>query len=319
MLDALAGGALADGTHSLVLTATDAAHNIATETVMFTLLTHLAAPSLAVAPSDQTTNATTTDASAVTLVGQTGAGNTVLLPATGAVTIADTSGAFRFTGVPVANGANPIDAQAIDAADNTSTGTLDVQLVAPTGADPVLTWNQLTLQAIATDADAPTVASRALAMESLSVYDAVAAIDGTPGFLVNLTAPAGASAAAAVAEAADQVLDNLYPAQTATFDAQLATDLAGIADGQAKTDGIALGQAAARTIIALRATDGSQATVNDPGSTAVGQREPTAPGFANAVTPQWIDVTPFAMTSPDQFQPGAAAGEIDGAAYAAAK
>ncbi len=67
----------------------------------------------------------------------------------------------------------------------------------------------------------------------------------------------------------------------------------------------------------MRANDGSQATVIDNGSTAVGQWQPTAPGFANAVTPQWANVTPFAMTSPDQFQaPPPPA--LTSAAYAAA-
>ena len=75
------------------------------------------------------------------------------------------------------------------------------------------------------------------------------------------------------------------------------------ADGQAKTDGIALGQAAAQAIIALRANDGSQTPSSTKGSTAVGQWQPTAPGFANAVTPQWANVTPFALNSPDQFLP----------------
>ena len=241
-----------------------------------------------------------------------------MLAATGATTIANTTGAFQFSNVPLAVGANPLQVQAIDPADNTSDGALGVQrAVASGGSDPVLQWNQLTLQAIATDADAPTVASRALAMESLAVYDAIAAIDGTPGYLVNLTAAADASASAAVAEAADQVLDDLYPAQTTTFNAQLTASLAAIASGQAKTDGIALGQAAAQAIIALRANDGSQTTVSDPGSSAVGEWQPTAPGFANAVTPQWSDVTPFALNSSDQFLPPPPPA-IGSAAYAAA-
>jgi hypothetical protein len=97
-------------------------------------------------------------------------------------------------------------------------------------------------------------------MESLAVYDTISAIDGTPGYLVNLTAPADTSPEAAVAAAADRILDDLYPAQAASFDAQLATELAAIPDGQGKTDGVSFGNAVANAIIALRANDGSNST-----------------------------------------------------------
>jgi hypothetical protein len=120
-----------------------------------------------------------------------------------------------------------------------------------------------------------------------------------------------------VAEAADTVLDYLYPAQAATFDAQLGAALAAIPDGQSKTDGIALGQQVAQEIIALRANDGSSNTVTDNGSTAVAQWQPTAPGYATAVTPQWANVTPFALESSGQFLPPPPPA-LDSAAYAAA-
>ena len=267
-LASLAGGTLPDGDNSLVLLATDAAGNAASQTIDFRLLTQIAVPMLALASADQTTNATTTDASAITLVGQAGPGDTVLLVSTGATTVANTAGTFQFDNIPLSVGDNQIEVQASDLANNTSGDTLTVQATAPSGGtDPVLQWDQITLQAITTDADAPTVASRALAMESLAVYDAVSAIDGTPGYLVNLTAASDASAPAAVAEAADQVLDYLYPAQAAAFDAQLAVSLSVIPAGQARFDGIALGAEAAQAIIALRANDGSQTTVTDNGVT----------------------------------------------------
>jgi hypothetical protein len=100
-------------------------------------------------------------------------------------------------------------------------------------------------------------------MESLAVYDAISAIDGTSGYLVNLKAPADASPNAAVAAAADTILDDLYPAQAASFDAQLAADLAAISDGQSKTDGIAFGQGVANAIIALRANDSSNVNTTE--------------------------------------------------------
>ena len=273
---------------------------------------------LAAADQAGTASQPATDASLVSLVGQTGPGDTVLLVTTGATTLASNSGAFRFDDVPISMGANTLTVQATNSSGNSSDYTLTVEGQAPASVpDPVLQWNQIALQAIALDADSPTVASRALVMESLAVYDALAAIDGTPGYLVNLTAPSDASAAAAVAEAADQVLDYLYPAQAASFDAQLSLALSAIPSGQTQFDGIALGAEAAQAIIALRANDGSQTTVTDDGSTTPGQWRPTGSGFGNAVTPQWANVTPFALTSPSQFLPPPPP-DMTSAAYAAA-
>jgi hypothetical protein len=171
------------------------------------------------------------------------------------------------------------------------------------------------LQAIKTDASMPTFASRALAMESLAVFDAVSAVDGTPGYLLNMTAPADSNANAAVAQAAHDVLAWLFPAQKATFDAALASTLGAIPNGQGKSDGIALGATVAAQIIALRANDGWDANVIDDGSTAVGQWRPTAPGFMPAADPQWGNVTPFALTSPNQFLP-AGPPDLSSQAYA---
>jgi hypothetical protein len=99
-----------------------------------------------------------------------------------------------------------------DGSTTSTTSTMSVPALGPV-TDPVLRWDQATLKAIATDASTPPFASRALAMESLAVYDTVTGIDGGHGYLVNMTAPSGASADAAVAAAADTILDYLYPAQ----------------------------------------------------------------------------------------------------------
>jgi hypothetical protein len=321
LLARIDGGSLPDGAHTLHLDTVDTAGNSTKLDVDFSLeTTPPPAPIFNLAASDQVGTPVNPEAQSgrVTLVGQTGPGDTVTLTATGETTLANTTGAFQLTNVALVQGPNPLTVTATDFAGNTSSFSLTVQGLAPTSApDPVLQWNQTTLQAIATDADAPTVASRALAMESLAVYDAISAIDGTPGYLIKVTARADASADAAVAAAADTMLDNLYPAQAANFDAQLAADLAAIPAGQGKSDGVALGVEVAKDIIALRANDGSSNTVIDNGSTAVGQWRPTAPGFANAVTPQWADVTPFALESPDQFLPPPPPA-LDSAAYAAA-
>ena len=85
-------------------------------------------------------------------------------------------------------------------------------------------------------------------MVQAAVFDAVNAIEGTPAYYVNITASRGASIEAAVDFAAHDVLGHLFPAQQAAFDALLASRLALVADGQAKTDGETVGQEAGDAI-----------------------------------------------------------------------
>ena len=187
----------------------------------------------------------------------------------------------------------------------------------PSGGDTVLQWDSVARAAIANDASAPPVGARALAIESLAVYDTTRAIAGLPGYSVTSAAPAGALPQAAVAAAANAVLDALYPAQAAVFDAVLSLTLGSIANSQGKTDGIALGRTIAAKELALRGNDGSAATPVSVGGTAVGQWRPTGPGYTPGLDPQYANVMPFAMTSPTQFTPGAAP-DLTSFAYATA-
>ena len=101
--------------------------------------------------------------------------------------------------------------------------------VPPSGSpNEAIVWNEIMLQAVASTATGPPVATRAMAIESLAVFNAVSAIEGAPGYLVSLTAPEGASAVAAAAQAAHDALILLFPTQSAVFDAQLAVSLGAI-------------------------------------------------------------------------------------------
>src|SRR5262245_56708420 len=88
---------------------------------------------------------------------------------------------------------------------------------APSISSPneAIVWNEIMLQAIALSSSGPPVASRAMAIESLAVFNAVSAIEGTPG-------DEGASSVAAAAQAAHDALVHLFPVQQPMFDAQLA-------------------------------------------------------------------------------------------------
>ena len=188
-------------------------------------------------------------------------------------------------------------------ADNVIATKVQPDPVPSTTPNEAIVWNEIMLQAIALTGMSPPFATRAMAIESLAVFNAVSAIEGTPGYLVSLTAPEGASAAAAAAQAAHDALVVLFPSQSALFDAQLVVSLGAIADGQSETDGIAVGAQAAADMIALRAGDGWNVSAPYTPGTDPGMWQPTPPANAAAAAPQWADLEPFALLSPDQFQP----------------
>jgi hypothetical protein len=173
----------------------------------------------------------------------------------------------------------------------------------PSG-DMVIQWNDIMRDAIRTAGTSATAASRVGAITHAAVYDSVNALDRTHEvYLVDALAHPKASREAAVAAAAHRALVGLYPAQAAALDARLIASLATIPDGKAEDDGVALGRSVADQILALRQNDGS-GVVLPPyhGAPGPGQWRSTSPS-APGQLPQWADVTPFAMTSPDQFRP----------------
>jgi hypothetical protein len=176
--------------------------------------------------------------------------------------------------------------------------------VVPT-ADMVIQWNDAVREAIRVAATPATSASRIMAITHAAVYDAVNALDRTHEvFLVDAIAHPQASREAAVAAAAHRVLVNFYSAQVGTLDAKLTASLATITDGKAEDDGVALGRYVADQILALRQNDGSGVVLPPyTGNTAVGQWRPTPPANLPGLAPHWPDVTPFAMTSGNQFRP----------------
>ena len=159
----------------------------------------------------------------------------------------------------------------------------------------------------------PQVSALHLAMVHGAVYDAVNAIDGGhQPYLAGLPAASpSASQEAAVATAAHHVLVGLgigpVPALPQVvrdrLDALYADALAGIADGAAKTDGIAAGAAAAAAD-AGRAdppTAGTSRSRSRPALEA-GQWRPAPPGLGSDPFAWVANVQPFVLESPSQFQ-----------------
>jgi hypothetical protein len=176
-------------------------------------------------------------------------------------------------------------------------------------ADAVLDWNAIAVDTAVANGQNPFAQARYAAIVQLAVFEAVNAITGDyRPYLGTIVAPHGASAKAAAIEAAYRVLSTYFPGSASTvLDPALAKSLASIPDGNAKSDGIATGDAAASALIALRANDGSApAQFKIPGPAVPGewQATPSCPivnGIAVGIAFQWQNITPFGIPSASAF------------------
>jgi hypothetical protein len=178
--------------------------------------------------------------------------------------------------------------------------------------DPVADWNAISETAVKTAGHPPPVAALDFAIVHLAIYDAVESIDRR--FEPYYTREPGAtgSLSAAAAKAGHDVLVGLFPAQSATLNAEYVNYLA--ANGVDPLDpGTAVGALAAANMLALRANDG-RFPANPPpflGGSAIGQWRPTPsllpgspPSLAPGLTPWVASVKPFTMMSDSQFRIG---------------
>ncbi|HEY4791342.1 MAG TPA: phosphoesterase [Actinomycetes bacterium] len=202
------------------------------------------------------------------------------------------------------------------------------------GDNLVLVWNDQTLEAIGKLPPAPTVAARALAMVHTAIYDAWAAYDplavGTR-LGAKLRQPQAERTQAnkdkAVSFAAYTALMDLFPfpARQEIFTAKMAS-LYGPEFASDTTAPATVGFTAAQAVLDYRHVDGSNQAngyADTSGYSPVNSWDQVreadhwqplcvplpAPGTTDCpapqkfVTPHWRDVTPFALTSADQFRP----------------
>ena len=171
-------------------------------------------------------------------------------------------------------------------------------------ADIVTDWNESTLQAIRADKTPPPKAARALAIVHTAIFDAVNGITQTHERYLVAGKPAGpASVEAAISAAARLALARLFPTQQAAFDKAYAKVMDGIENSAEKNAGIHWGEWVANSIVVARTTDGGGDTGSFAPGKAPGEWQPTEPGLAPALLPQWPKVTCFAMENGAQFRP----------------
>jgi hypothetical protein len=171
-------------------------------------------------------------------------------------------------------------------------------------ADVVLDWNTIMLNTIG--GQNGFAQARFAAITHTAVFEAVNAIIGDyEPYLGTIAAPRRASAEAAAVAAAHGVLKDYFPGSAVSLDAARAISLATIPDGQAKDNGIAVGEAAAAAMIANRASDGSALPeFYMPPSANPGEWHTTPPlcSPAGGIFLHWRNLTPFGIQSSDQFR-----------------
>ena len=188
-------------------------------------------------------------------------------------------------------------------------------------ADVVTDWNSAALDAIRLGKASPPVASRALAMLHVAIYDAVNGISRThETYRVASAVPRSASEDAAAAAAAHTVLVALFPSRSAAFDALYVANLAAIPDGPHKEAGVSWGQRVGAEILLWRSNDNSDVTIAPPVGGTTGSWQQTLP--VPYLLPQWAFVAAFAIPNGAYFRaagPPALASSEYAAAYTEVK
>lgn len=284
---------------------------------------NLADPSLAVgsSPSSDPNGNGVVLGDSITLVGQTAVAAKIVLTWPDAnskppiATMADTTGQFQLV-VPIGSGVNRVQVTVTDELGRTIESTQEIRK-----GDIVTDWNAAALNVVrgwtTTSNDPyegrivpsqPPMVARNLAMIQTAMFDAINAVRGTyHGYALDIVPQAGASEVAAAATAAYEVASSLYTAakEQSIWDASLAESLALVPDGDAKTQGIALGKQAASAMLSKRANDLKDAVSTYTQVDAPGHWNRTTPDNLPPLLPQWPSLKPFVLSTGSQFRPEA--------------
>jgi len=182
----------------------------------------------------------------------------------------------------------------------------------PVRADAITDWTQTALDVMRAVNVAGNPWTRSLAILHVSMSDSVNAVENryarfTPG----IAADPNASAEAAAAAAAREILMRQYPGQKARIDTAFAAMLEKIPDSPARAAGIALGEKVAAMVFTDRQNDDTNVPETYRPMTRPGVWVPTTP----PLFPQYATAKPWGMKSASQFRPGPPP-ELSSALYA---
>src|SRR5882672_6401986 len=176
--------------------------------------------------------------------------------------------------------------------------SLAVAIQAPARANVITDWDEKAVAVVTPMPPYP--AQRWMGMVHVAMFDATNSIARRyKPYLVQLPTAPSTSKEAAAAAAAATILATIDPKTAGEMKTALATYLASIPDGAAKSDGVRLGEAVAAKIIEARANDGCDAPDAYRPRTSPGVYVPTA----ITINSMWPDMKPFAMASGSQFRP----------------
>jgi hypothetical protein len=168
-------------------------------------------------------------------------------------------------------------------------------------ADVVTDWNHAAMDVMKAANVGGNPWVRSLVMVHVAMSDAVNTVQGRyTRFTYNGPAAQGASAEAAAAAAARDLLTRLYPAQKDKIDQAYEASLKSVPAGSARTNGIAVGEQASAAVFADRANDATSAPDTYRPVTTPGVWIPTVlPLF-----PQYAQAKPWGLERADVFRPG---------------
>jgi len=167
-------------------------------------------------------------------------------------------------------------------------------------ADVVTDWSQTAIEVMKAANVAGNPWTRSMAMMQVAVSDAVNTVQGRyTRFIATGPVAPGASAEAAAAAAAREVLLQLYPAQKAKIDEAYALSLKSVPEGAARNSGIAVGEQVAAAVFADRSNDATDVPDTYRPVATPGVWIPTTP----PIFPQYAQAKPWGLKSADQFRP----------------
>src|SRR6266850_2619994 len=168
-------------------------------------------------------------------------------------------------------------------------------------ADVITDWNQTAMDVMKAVNVAGNPWTRTMAMMHVSMADSVNAVqDKYTRFMPDIPATPNASAEAAAAAAAREILMRQYPGQKARIDATYATMLEAVPDSPARAAGIALGEKVATGCFTDRQNDSTNVPDTYRPMTTPGIWVPTTP----PLFPQYATAKAWGMKSASQFRPG---------------
>jgi len=170
----------------------------------------------------------------------------------------------------------------------------------PSSADVIADWNQAAMDVMKAVNVTGNPWTRTLAMMHVSMSDAVNAVHNRYArFTPDIPAAQNASAEAAAASAAREILMRQYPGQKARIDAAFTAMLESVPETPARAVGIALGEKVGAAVFADRQNDATNAPDTYRPLTRPGVWVPTTPPIFS----QYATAKPWGLKNANQFRP----------------